>query len=57
MADIKYDYVAEDGRNFRYVLNKDGYFVEYEDGSREPMPRQRVPLRWQWKLRGWRWWW
>lgn len=57
MADIKYDYVAEDGRNFRYVLNKDGYFIEYEDGSREPMPRQRVPLRWQWKLRGWRWWW
>lgn len=54
MADIEYDYLSKDGRSYRFVHDKDSYFIEYEDGSREPMPRWRVPLRWQWKFTGWR---
>lgn len=56
MATIKYNYYdPETDRNFRFIHNKEGHFMEFEDGSMVPAPRERVPLRWQWKLRDW-WW-
>lgn len=54
MAKIKYNYHDRSG-NYRFIHNKEGYFKEYEDGARTPMPRQRVPLRWQWKIQDF-WW-